>query len=116
MIKSMTGFGHCEMCDRTIRIIVEMKSVNHRYLDLNLKMPNLEWTSEIVPIKQGGPILITLFGSWIIAIVVVVLYLLFGWIAGPVVYLAVFAAVMALICVLLYRWIVTRGAAVFEDL
>ena len=39
MLKSMTGFGRCEMADDKNRIVVEMKSVNHRYLDLGLKMP-----------------------------------------------------------------------------
>ena len=39
MIKSMTGFGRQEAEDDQHRIVVEMKSVNHRYLDLNLKMP-----------------------------------------------------------------------------
>ena len=39
MIKSMTGFGHAEKVTEQCRITVEMKSVNHRYLDLNIKMP-----------------------------------------------------------------------------
>ena len=39
MVKSMTGFGRCEFSDDAKKITVEMKSVNHRYLDLNLKMP-----------------------------------------------------------------------------
>ncbi len=39
MVKSMTGFGRCEFSDEAKKITVEMKSVNHRYLDLNLKMP-----------------------------------------------------------------------------
>lgn len=39
MIKSMTGFGRCEHSDDKRKIIVEMKSVNHRYLDVNIKMP-----------------------------------------------------------------------------
>ena len=39
MIKSMTGFGRCEVSDADRRFTVEMKSVNHRYLDVNLKMP-----------------------------------------------------------------------------
>ena len=39
MVKSMTGFGRCEIseCDR--KMTVEMKSVNHRYLDVAIKMP-----------------------------------------------------------------------------
>ncbi len=39
MIKSMTGFGRCELADEARRITVEIKSVNHRYLDLAVKMP-----------------------------------------------------------------------------
>ncbi|MGL5436705.1 MAG: YicC/YloC family endoribonuclease [Lachnospiraceae bacterium] len=39
MIKSMTGFGRCEVVTTEYKISVEMKAVNHRYLDLNIKMP-----------------------------------------------------------------------------
>ncbi len=39
MIKSMTGFGRCEVTEDNRKIIIEMKSVNHRYLDVNMKMP-----------------------------------------------------------------------------
>ena len=39
MIKSMTGFGRCEVQEGDRKITVEMKSVNHRYLDVNIKMP-----------------------------------------------------------------------------
>jgi len=38
-IKSMTGFGRSEVSDEYRKITVEMKSVNHRYLDANIKMP-----------------------------------------------------------------------------
>ena len=39
MIKSMTGFGRAESVTSERKITVELKSVNHRYLDLNIKMP-----------------------------------------------------------------------------
>lgn len=39
MIKSMTGFGRSEIVEGDRKITVEMKSVNHRYLDVNIKMP-----------------------------------------------------------------------------
>lgn len=39
MIKSMTGFGRCEVAEGNRKVTVEMKSVNHRYLDVNMKMP-----------------------------------------------------------------------------
>ena len=41
MISSMTGYGRCEVADNGRKVIVEISSVNHRYLDLNLKMPRL---------------------------------------------------------------------------
>lgn len=39
MIKSMTGFGRSESVTKDRKIVIEMKSVNHRYCDLNIKMP-----------------------------------------------------------------------------
>lgn len=39
MIKSMTGFGRCEIAEGSRKFTVEIKSVNHRYLDVNIKMP-----------------------------------------------------------------------------
>jgi len=35
----MTGFGRCETTDGEKRFTVEMKGVNHRYLDVNIRMP-----------------------------------------------------------------------------
>lgn len=39
MIKSMTGFGRCEITEGLRKFTVEMKAVNHRYLDVSIKMP-----------------------------------------------------------------------------
>ena len=39
MISSMTGFGRYELEAHERRISVEIKAVNHRYLDLSIKMP-----------------------------------------------------------------------------
>ena len=39
MLRSMTGFGRCEIADQDRKVIVEMKSVNHRYCDITIKMP-----------------------------------------------------------------------------
>ena len=39
MIKSMTGFGRCEVVGENGRFTVEIKSVNHRYLDMNIRTP-----------------------------------------------------------------------------
>ncbi|MCD7709695.1 MAG: YicC family protein [Clostridiales bacterium] len=39
MVKSMTGYGRFESVDEKRRLVAEIKSVNHRYLDLSIKMP-----------------------------------------------------------------------------
>lgn len=39
MIKSMTGFGRCEVAEKDRKMVAEIKAVNHRYCDINIKMP-----------------------------------------------------------------------------
>lgn len=39
MIKSMTGFGRCEILQGDRKFTVEMKAVNHRYFDVNIRIP-----------------------------------------------------------------------------
>lgn len=39
MIRSMTGFGRGESADETSKVTVEIRAVNHRYLDIYVKMP-----------------------------------------------------------------------------
>lgn len=39
MIKSMTGFGRGEALSNNRHVTIEMKSVNHRYCDINIRMP-----------------------------------------------------------------------------
>ncbi|WP_458458964.1 YicC/YloC family endoribonuclease [Pseudobutyrivibrio sp.] len=39
MVRSMTGYGKSFAENENARVTIEMKSVNHRYLDLNIKLP-----------------------------------------------------------------------------
>ena len=39
MIKSMTGFGRGEQVNEDRKIVVEIKAVNHRFCDMNVKLP-----------------------------------------------------------------------------
>ena len=39
MIRSMTGFGRGEVTENNRKFTVEMKAVNHRYFDVNIRMP-----------------------------------------------------------------------------
>lgn len=41
MIRSMTGYGKGEYAEDSIQFTVEVKSVNHRYSDLSIRMPKI---------------------------------------------------------------------------
>ncbi len=38
-MKSMTGFGRCELAEEGRKVTVEMKAVNHRYSEFSVKLP-----------------------------------------------------------------------------
>jgi uncharacterized protein (TIGR00255 family) len=48
MIKSMTGYGKVDYEDQCLRISVEVKSINARYADISLRLPNSFSAQEIV--------------------------------------------------------------------
>ena len=83
---------------------------------IGVRMPLLNWTNEIAPIKQGGAVTVTIFSSWGMCVVMGGLYLLFGHRIGTVPYLLIWTAGFALAALLLLRWLDTRGAAAFTAL
>ena len=85
-------------------------------LFVGLKMPNLHWTNEITPIKQGGAVMLALFSGFAYAALIVVGYLLFGSKIGLTAYLAAFAALTLLLAALLLRWLHKTGCRIFASL
>ena len=85
-------------------------------LFMNLKMPNLNWTNEIIPIKQSLSVMISLFGGWVIIMALVGLYALLSSVLSPFVYLLLACALLLALCAVLIRWIFTRGAERFATL
>ncbi len=48
-MRSMTGFGRAEVEQEGRKLTVELKTVNHRFLDINIRMPRtLGFTEELV--------------------------------------------------------------------
>ncbi len=37
----MTGYGRAESTEEEKKVVVEMRSLNHRYLEVSLRLPNL---------------------------------------------------------------------------
>lgn len=85
-------------------------------LSLNLKMPNLNWTDPTVPVKQSLCVTIALFGGWVIIMALGGLYLAVMKFITPLVYLITVSIVLAVVCVLLLKWVDTKGAKIFETL
>lgn len=85
-------------------------------LVLNLKMPNLTWTNEIVPIKQSLNVMIALFGGWVVVVGTGALYMLLMDILSPAVYLGCTAAVIFAGAIGLLFWLRKKGAVIFETL
>ena len=56
MVKSMTGYGRGEQSFEGVRVVVELRSVNNRYLDCTVKMPRAYiFAEEAMKAKvQGG--------------------------------------------------------------
>ena len=53
MLKSMTGYGRVKEENDLREITVELRSVNHRYLDLNIKVPRIYGYLEDVVSKRA---------------------------------------------------------------
>ncbi|MDD6610662.1 MAG: hypothetical protein PUE91_00395 [Clostridiales bacterium] len=85
-------------------------------LFVNLHMPNLHWTSEIIPIKQSMGVMISLFGGWVAVVVLAGLYYLLAGILSPLAYLLCTAVLLMVLAVILLSWLQTRGARMLETL
>lgn len=85
-------------------------------LALNLKHPNLTWTNETVPVKQGSAVAINLFGGWAL----MMLYGVGGYFVRSYIsmdtYLLIGIVALALATRLINRWLINRGAEIFASL
>ena len=85
-------------------------------LFVGLKMPNLNWTSEITPIKQSGGVMIAMLGGFIYTVIYCALFFMVGYKLGAVQFLLAVAAINLILSVLIYLWLKKKGAAVFSAL
>lgn len=85
-------------------------------LFLGLKMPNLTWTSELIPIKQSFSIVIVWVAALLFNAAFVVLYLLVGGKVGVIVYMCISVLVTAALGFVLNSWLKTKGSRIFAEL
>lgn len=81
-----------------------------------LKLPNLTWTNEITPIKQGGSVMLALFGGFVYAGLLPLAYFLGADALGLSACLGIYLGLTLALSAVLYVWLRRRGAAVFAAL
>ena len=86
-------------------------------LFLGVKMPNLCWTNELMPIKQGAPVMISLFVGLGYAVVLFAGFVLLpGWMLGFSGYVGIFVGMNLLLCGCISLWLQKKGTARFAAL
>ena len=84
---------------------------------LGVKMPVLTWTNEIMPIKQGAPVMITLFGGFVyMALLFAGFMLMPGWMFGFCGYVSCFVGANLFLSVFAYLWLRKKGVAILGTL
>ena len=76
----------------------------------------LNWTNELMPIKQGGAVAISIFGGWGCVALFAAPYFFGGFLIGFTLYTAIWIVIFSAVSVLLYRWLITKGAKAFSQL
>ena len=66
--------------------------------------------------KQGMPVMLALLGGWLYAVLVGVGGVLLGKVMPPALALGLFAVATLVLSVVLYRWLKTKGSALFAAL
>ena len=85
-------------------------------LFLGLKMPNLNWSDETVPVKQSMSVMLALFGGWALVLALGGLYFALQKFVTPLLYLICAAAVLLIVSIVLLFWLKHKGAQIFECL
>lgn len=85
-------------------------------LILNLKMPNLTWTNEAVPVKQSMGVIIALFGGWILVTIFAIIYYLLIDMVSPVIYMFCVAILLLTASIISIIWLKNKGTRILERL
>ena len=85
-------------------------------LALNLKIPNLNWTSETAAVKQSFSVLITLFSGWILPLAFGVIYYLLFMRLDALWFFIVYSAVVTVLCAVCLTWLKKRGTLIYKSL
>ncbi len=83
---------------------------------LNLKMPNLNWTNETVPVKQSAPVFICLFGGWVLSVALAAAFFALRKTISTDTFLIAVMAAFALLTRIINNAIIKKGTRIFAEL
>lgn len=81
-----------------------------------IKLPNLNWTNEIVPIKQGGSVAIALFGDWIYAAALGGIYFAVSKVISPAIYMMLATTITAALALIILIVLKRNATKMVSDL
>ncbi|MBQ0135234.1 MAG: hypothetical protein KBS43_00660 [Oscillospiraceae bacterium] len=112
------GLDYSSVITVAVTSVVYMMLSSYLGLMLNLLFPNLEWKDESVPVKQGAPILIMMFGGWAFIVILGALYYfaLRKIPLDPGDYVIALMVLFAVCGRLVRNWINTKGVNRWEEL
>lgn len=82
----------------------------------NLRHPNFNWVNETQAVKSSVAALVAIFGSWGVLFIPVFVGLAWGDKLNVTMIVWIFTAVIAVLDLLMYRWIFTKGVRKYEEL
>ena len=85
-------------------------------LALDVRKPDLDWTTEIKPIKQNITVMIALFGGWVIDFALFIPYFAVSTFMPAFAYTIIVAVLIAVLNMILFMWLKNKGAKRFEQL
>ena len=85
-------------------------------LIVNLKLPNLTWTSEMLAVKQSLSVVVAMFTSWGLSALLIVGYFTIGTLMIAELYLTLAFALYASAFGFMLVWLGTSGVKAFEKL
>ncbi len=80
----------------------------------DLRHVNLNWTNEAVPIKQGIPVMVCLFGSWLLSLAILAGGYFLGLKIGLPLYYGIVIIVLAALCVPLMKYLKGTGKEIYS--
>lgn len=85
-------------------------------LTVSLKLPNLTWTSEITPLKQGGSVMLSMLIGFVVPFIFAGLAIPLMRVVAPELYMGIFAIIMLVLSLVMVSWMKKKGSEIFAAL